>query len=84
MRFKKHGNEMYEYFIELVRKNTKKRIELSTTVSELGLDSLRLVEIIYEIEKRYCIELTEEMLFKINTVEDLITILEECSTSTNV
>jgi len=46
---------------------------LQTPIVELGLDSLKLVEIIYELERDFSVEIGEELLAQLETVADVIT-----------
>ncbi len=50
---------------------------LESRLGDLGLDSLRLVEIIYELEQRFAIEMDEERLAQLATVADVVTMAEE-------
>ena len=43
-----------------------------TPLSELGLDSLKLIEIVYELETFYQLDVDEEHLAELHKVSDLI------------
>lgn len=43
-----------------------------TPLTELGLDSLKLVEIVYELETFYQLDVDEERLAEVEKVSDLI------------
>ena len=43
-----------------------------TLITELGLDSLRLLEIVFELEKHFCIEVDEALLIEVSSVGDLV------------
>lgn len=45
---------------------------VQTPLAELGLDSLRLIEIIYELETFYQLDVDEERLAELGRVGDLI------------
>ena len=45
--------------------------------NDLALNSLQLVEYIVEIEDHFDIEIPDNMLFKINTMGDLVDFLED-------
>jgi len=49
---------------------------LQTSIAELGLDSLKLVEVIYELERDFSIEIEEELLAQLECVGDVITAVE--------
>lgn len=46
--------------------------------NDLGLDSMRLVGAIVEIEEQFDIEIPDNKLFKIKTVGDLVDYIENC------
>lgn len=47
---------------------------LQKPLAELGLDSLKLVEIVYELESFYQLDVDEERLAELEKIEDLIDI----------
>ena len=47
-------------------------ITLHSPLSEVGLDSLRLLEIVFELEQFYGIEVDESALVEVLTVSDLV------------
>lgn len=51
-------------------------LELHTPIAELGLDSLKLVEVIYELERDFAIEVEEELLAQLECVGDVVTVVE--------
>ena len=51
-------------------------MDLDTPLAELKLDSLKLVEVIYELEMCYSIETDEELLAQLATVGDLVAMIE--------
>tara|TARA_R100001039_G_scaffold39040_2_gene43321 strand:+ start:1333 stop:1632 length:300 start_codon:yes stop_codon:yes gene_type:complete len=46
-----------------------------TPLSALGLDSLKLIEIVYELETFYQLDVDEERLAELNRVGDLIDLI---------
>jgi acyl carrier protein len=42
-----------------------------TSIADLGLDSLRLLEIVFELEKHFCVEVDEAALVEVASVGDL-------------
>ena len=54
------------------------KIALTASIRrDLGIDSLDIVELMFELEKRFEIVIPDEDLLKIVTVGDLITYLEQ-------
>ena len=51
-------------------------IDLQTPLAELGLDSLKLVEIVYELEREFAIETDEELLAQLESVGDVVVMVE--------
>ena len=48
---------------------------LGTTLGELGMDSLKLVEIIYELETRFAVAVDEELLAELNSIGDIVALI---------
>ena len=51
-------------------------IELQTPIAELGLDSLKVVEIVYELEMEFSIETDEDLLAQLQCVGDVVAMVE--------
>ncbi len=47
-------------------------LDLQADLNEIGLDSLSIVEIIFELESRYSLVVDEERMATMETVNDLI------------
>lgn len=47
-------------------------ITSDTSIAELGLDSLRLLEIVFELEKHFGVEVDEAALVEVASVGDLV------------
>ena len=53
------------------------QIRLDSTLEELSLDSLDRVSIAFDLEEKYDIEIPEDKLGQIKTVNDMVTGIEE-------
>lgn len=67
--------------IEKVKEILAKRIDISNlkeddSLSELGLDSLDLVETMIEIEEELQIEFTSEEIANLKTLKDVVKLIE--------
>jgi len=47
-------------------------IDLNASLSELGVNSLDAISIVYDIEDRFDIEVPNEMLAELTTVRDIV------------
>lgn len=47
-------------------------IDADTTVKSLMIDSLKMIQIVFEIEVFFGIEIPEHALFQVDTVSDLV------------
>ena len=73
-------NQVAEECIALIAKQksiTPEQIRLDSTFDELALDSLDRVSLAFDIEEKYDIEIPEEKLEQIKTVDDMVTGIEE-------
>jgi acyl carrier protein len=61
---------------EIVEKEFK-NIQETTVISELGIDSLGMLEIVGAMERQLKIQIPDEMLAGIQTVKDLVDAVEK-------
>jgi acyl carrier protein len=59
-----------------------KNISEKTSISELGIDSLGMLEIVGSMERQLKIQLPDEALAGIQTVEDLLNLVEKKQAAT--
>ncbi len=52
-------------------------ITLTTRLEELGIDSLKAITILYELEEEFDVEIPNEVIETIDTVGDIVSRLEE-------
>ena len=69
-----------EYFDKLKeRLETKlqgKELTKDSNFKELGIDSLDLVDLVFELEEEIGVEFEDEELLKLNTVQDLLNLID--------
>jgi acyl carrier protein len=58
-------------------------IKLDTLISELRLDSLRLLELVFELERHFCVEVDEAALVEVVSVSDLVSMVTTRLTEAN-
>jgi acyl carrier protein len=51
-------------------------IDSETRLGDLSVDSLKLVEVIFELEMIFVVEADEELLSQLETVEDIVEMFE--------
>jgi len=54
------------------RKCTPEDVTMETQLSELGIDSLQAITILYELEERFGIEIPNELMENLVTVGDIV------------
>lgn len=64
--------EKYAYDKELVKKSTPE----SKIISELKINSARIVDIILDIEEKYDIMIEDSMLEKLKTINDIVRLIQ--------
>lgn len=52
-------------------------ITMDTSLSDLGIDSLRAITILYELEEQFDIEIPNELIENIRTVGDIVYNIEQ-------
>ncbi len=73
-------NQVAEECIALIAKQKSippEQIHLDSTFDELAVDSLDRVSLAFDIEEKYDIEIPEQSLSQIKTVNDMVTGIEE-------
>lgn len=65
-----------EYFDRIKERLKGKEVTLETTFKDLGLDSLDLVDLVFEMEEEIGIQFEDEELMQIKTVKDLLTLID--------
>jgi acyl carrier protein len=73
-------NEIKKRLIELVEELTDDKLEgdvFTTPLNELGVDSLMALELAVHLEREYGIRLTEEELTAIQTLNDILNIVND-------
>jgi len=63
-------------FIAEKQKIAPEVITDETTFSQLGIDSLKAITLLYELEERLSIEIPNEVFERIQTIGDVVTELE--------
>jgi len=48
----------------------------ATVISDLGIDSLQMLEVVGEMEREFKIQLPDDQLVGIQTIEDLVALLQ--------
>ncbi|WP_036434026.1 phosphopantetheine-binding protein [Mycoplasmopsis columboralis] len=66
-----------EIVLNELKKYTKKSFGENTLLAELNIDSLDLAEIIIEAEEKFGIEIADEELMKVKTINDIILLIEK-------
>lgn len=61
------------------QKCDRRKITPTTPLSDLGIDSLRAITIIYELEEEFGVEIPNEVIETIHTVGDIVERLQELS-----
>lgn len=70
-------NKIYDILEEKLGLISSEINDESNLIEDLGADSLDAVDIIMEVEKVFNIPIPDDDVEKINTVQDLITIVEQ-------
>jgi len=54
------------------RKCAPEDVSMETRLSDLGIDSLQAITILYELEERFGIEIPNELMENLKTVRDIV------------
>lgn len=70
------GDHVMEYLDKIKERFSGKEITLETNFKELGLDSLDLVDMVFELEEEVGITFEDDELVSIKTVKDLLDLID--------
>jgi len=62
---------------------SQESIALESRLDELGIDSLRAITILYELEERFNIEIPNELIESLQTVGDIVSNIKQLRTVTD-
>jgi acyl carrier protein len=67
-----------EEVIEGLKKIVKnKEVTLNSSIKDLGLDSLDVVDLLMEMEEKYSIEFSNDEMLSFTKVQDIVTAIEK-------
>ncbi|RLA68294.1 MAG: acyl carrier protein [Epsilonproteobacteria bacterium] len=64
--------ETFNKIKELLASKTKSTVEMNSTLKDIGIDSLDLVEFVLEAEEIFGVRIDDEELMKFVTVKDVV------------
>ncbi|UWD34123.1 phosphopantetheine-binding protein [Mesomycoplasma molare] len=67
---------MKDFIFNKLKKITNKKFDENSNIYSIGVDSLDLVEMITDVEEELNISILDEELTKLETIKDVITLLE--------
>lgn len=71
-----------EKFLSILNSYSKVPVSEDLRLKEdIKLDSLDLVELVMECEEKFGIEIPEQKLYKVSTVQDIMTLIDELVSS---
>jgi acyl carrier protein len=62
---------------------SQESIAMESRLDELGIDSLRAITILYELEERFNVEIPNELIESLQTVGDIVINIKRLRTATN-
>lgn len=69
--------EIKKIVFERLKKITSKSFNENSNIYSIGIDSLDLIEMVTEVEKKFKITIPDEELIGIKTVNDIIKVLQK-------
>ncbi|BDV03342.1 MAG: hypothetical protein HPPSJP_0630 [Candidatus Hepatoplasma scabrum] len=69
--------EIFTELKKIAKKETGKVIEKNDTFRDLGIDSIDLLDFVMKIEGHFNVKIEDSELLKINSINDLVLILEK-------
>ncbi len=60
---------------KIIKEKFKKDVEINSIISETGIDSLDLLDLIVESEEKYNIKISDEELLNLKTIKDVVDII---------
>jgi len=71
------GHFLFRTINDCCEGELKQPLTLETPLADLRVDSLNMIQIVYEIEMQFDIEIQEHYLFQLDTVADLLALVQQ-------
>lgn len=68
-------NKIYIEVKKMIKSKFGKDVTLETILDETGIDSLDLLDLIVEVEKKNNVSITDDELLEIKTISDVVNII---------
>lgn len=68
--------KIFDELKKIAKKETGKDISIDDTFRDLGIDSIDLLDFVMKIENHFDIKIEDAELLKINSIKDVVKILE--------
>ncbi|AHK22184.1 acyl carrier protein [Candidatus Hepatoplasma crinochetorum] len=68
--------KIFDELKKIAKKETGKDISIDDTFRDLGIDSIDLLDFVMKIENHFNIKIEDAELLKINSIKDVVQILE--------
>ncbi len=65
-------NKVFTEIKSLIKSKFNKDVQLDTVLSETGIDSLSLLDLVVEAEEKHGVQITDEELLGFKTIEDVV------------
>lgn len=69
-----------DYLIKTARVNPAKLADPGTKISEMGIDSLGVIELLFEVEEKYGFQIENPMEFANMTIDEIVTAVQKTLT----
>lgn len=65
-------NKLFEEIKKVIKDKFNKEVKLDTILTETGIDSLDLLDLVVEVENNNNIKIDDEELLNIKTIKDIV------------
>lgn len=66
------NEEIKKELVSLIKSKTKIKIETDSTLKDLNIDSLDILDLIVDVENKFSINFTDDEIMGIESVKDII------------
>ena len=64
--------KIFEEVKKTIKSKFKVDVKLDTTIAETGIDSLDLLDLMVDVEKKYNVTIEDDKLLSIKTIQDIV------------
>jgi len=68
---------IFDIIKNIIKKKFGKTVKMDTVLSEIGIDSLDVLDLVVDAEEKFNIKIEDEELIRLKTIEDIVDLINK-------